>query len=370
MGTCCESKNNEKVQTSTQNYKKPSPQKFYNNQLITNTSNKVSNQKSITTKPTRYIYNKNFTPNDFAQMTQIYLSMLKKMPAPKKTIGQGGQAKVRKYYSTKFKRMVVEKVLVNKGEYEGILDEINLYKEGILLAGLDHPNVVKIYDLKTNPPAIIMEYCEHGSLRNILDTKKLNPLYKIYLIFSICKGLCYVHSQGIVHGDLKCDNILISGEKIGNFPVPKLADFGLGQIRPNKVFAGTLGYIAPEIYKGSGLNFKTDIFALGMVMFEILSGLRPLPSDPNRILSILEQGKIPCTKEVLRRAWELRIEEFLPGVKNDYWDAFYTLMIGCIDDDPEKRPPISAILIIVKKLYEILLEVTIDMTDKYMHSLY
>ena len=291
----------------------------------------------------------------------------------KQTIGGGGQGKIRKYYSYKFKRTVVEKVLNiysdNPGDEE-ILNAINLYKEAIFLAGLNHPNIVKIYDLISDPPTIIMEYCEHGSLRNILDKKILNPLYKIYLIYSICNGLNYVHSKGIVHGDLKCDNILLSGEKIGNFPIPKLADFGLSQFRPNKVIGGTPGFIAPEVFRGSGLNFKTDIFALGMIMFEIISGLKPLPSNPQLAILFLQQKKIPCTKEILRKAWELRIEELLPGINNAYFDAFYTLMISCIDDDPEKRPSISVIVTIVKKLYEILLDAVEDMNNESNNSLY
>ena len=138
-----------------------------------------------------------------------------------------------------------------------------------------------------------MEYCAKGSLRSILDKNiYLPPIYKIFLIYSICDGLGYIHHKGIIHGDLKCDNILLSDENkfyIGEYyyPIPKLADFGLSQICPNQVAAGTPGYIAPEVEKGSGLNFKTDIFALGMVMFEILSGLKPLPSDLELAMKLL-----------------------------------------------------------------------------------
>ena len=95
-----------------------------------------------------------------------------------------------------------------------------------------------------------------------------------------------------------------------------------------------------------------------MVMFEILSGLRPLPSDLETAMKCLEAGMIPCTKELLRKAWELRIEEFLPGIKNKYYDAFYTVMRKCIDEDPEKRPTILEIFLIVKTLYDILKEET------------
>ena len=66
----------------------------------------------------------------------------------------------------------------------------------------------------------------------------------------------------------------------------------------------------------------------------------------------------PCTKEVLRIAWETRCEELLPGIKKAYYDAFYTIMIKCIDDDPEKKPDILALFLVVRKLYKSLLKVT------------
>jgi len=329
-----------------------------------------SSQK--TKAETKTIDNINFTDNDVDRLAKIYFNMIMKMAMTnKETIGKGGQATIRKYYSPKFKKTVVEKVInINSNTRntigdKGILDAINLLKEAIFLYGFDHPNIVKIYDFKSDPPTIIMEYCAKGSLRNILDKKfYLPPIYKIYLIYSICNGLNYVHSKGIVHGDLKCDNILLSDEKryyVGKYyyPTPKLADFGLGQFHANNVAAGTPGFIAPEIFEGSGLNFKTDIFALGMVMFEILSGLRPLPTDPELAMIFLKEKKIPCTKEVLRKAWELRIEAFLPGINNAYYDAFYTIMVSCIDDDPDKRPDIFQIYSVVKVLYGIIVKISI-----------
>ena len=184
--------------------------------------------------------------------------------------------------------------------------------------------------------------------------------YKIFLIKSICSGLYYVHSKGIVHGDLKCDNILLSDEKrikIGEylFPIPKLADFGLGQFGDNNIVGGTPGFIAPEILKGSGLNFKTDIFALGMMMFEILSGLRPMPAQKEVILLCLTQKKIPLTKEVLRKAYEYKEESLLPGINNPMYNPFYAIMIECIKEDPEERPNIKQVYEIVQMLESLVL---------------
>ena len=312
--------------------------------------------------------NKNtITEKEFLKMQNTYFNMLSLMGYGKKTIGQGGQAKVRKYFSPKYKKTVVEKVINVSTETsleKELLDKINLCKEAILLFGCNYPNVVTIYDFLDNPPTIVMEYCAKGSLRNILDKNiYLPPLYKIFLIYSICDGLGYIHSKGIIHGDLKCANILLSDEKkyyIGKtyYPIPKLADFGLSQISPNKIMGGTPGFIAPEVFKGSGLNKKTDIFALGMVMFEILSGLSPLPSNLDLAMQYLKAKIPPCTKEVLRKAWEVRCEELLPGIKNHYYDAFYTVMIKCIEDDPEKRPTILSVYLIVQMLYKILKSVT------------
>ena len=159
----------------------------------------------------------------------------------------------------------------------------------------------------------------------------------------------------IVHGDLKCDNILLSDEKkvkIGEylFPIPKLADFGLGQFGDNHIVGGTPGFIAPEILKGSGLTFKTDIFALGMLMFEILSGLRPIPAQKEFILNCLANNKIPCTKEVLRKAYELKEESLLPGIRDPIYSGFYAIMIECIKEDPSNRPNIEEVYEIVKLL--------------------
>ena len=366
MGSvCCGKKEKEEhLKTTTTQHAPPiniykTPNKSSpNNKFIPHTPKIQNNNQLI--KP--HISNNNHFPNaklkqqnlitknDFMNMKKHYFNLMTIMAGNnKKTIGQGGQAKIRKYYSPKFKKMVVEKVIkvnmnltasAKKQEY---LDQINLCKEAILLSKCDYPNIVKIYDFIENPITIVMEYCAKGSLRSILDNKKifLPPLYKIFLILSICDGLGYIHYKGIVHGDLKCDNILLSDEKkyyIGNkyYPIPKLADFGLSQFSQNKIAVDTRGFVAPEIFEDSALNFKTDIFALGLIMFEILSGLRPLPLNLDLAMQLLDEGIPPCTKEVLKLAWEKKDEYFLPGIKNNYYDDFYTIMILCIDDDPKK----------------------------------
>ena len=332
------------------------------NQNPTNTTTKPQQEADIEKKSEEESLK--LSENQVEEMMdelQLFLSFLQSRTAQAQrvTIGQGGQGKITKYFSNKYQREVVEKIVnlnnCTRGTL-GISGIQSLIKEAVLLAGFDHPNIVKIFDFKPNPPTIIMEYCSKGSLRQILDKRVNLPLkYKIFLIRSICGGLCYVHSKGIVHGDLKCDNILLSDEKkvkIGDylFPIPKLADFGLGQFGDNNIVGGTPGFIAPEILKGSGLTFKTDIFALGMLMFEILSGLRPIPAQKEVIIAYLAQGKIPCTKEVLRKAYEIKEESLLPGIRNPIYNEFYGIMIECIKEEPTQRPNIGQVYEIVQML--------------------
>ena len=347
-----------------QNYRIP-------NEIPNNiSSSKYGFDKNSTRAQTK-INNNIIIQNELLRMQKIYRDMFALMESQKKTIGESGQAKIRKYYSQKFKKYVVEKVIkVNMSTKENsihkeMIVKSYLIKEILLLSKCNFPNVIKIYDIINDPLTIVMEYCDKGNLRSIIDKGfYLPPLYKIFLIYSICDGLGYMHFKGIIHGDLKCENILLSTEKkyfIGEsyYPIPKLADFGLNQIRPNTIWEGTPGYIAPEIfeqYTQNAITKKTDIFALGLVMFEILSGLRPLPSDMNLALKDLEGKILPCTKEILRIAWEQKIEELLPGINNAYYNKFYTIMICCIDDDPDKRPDILDLYLAVRKLYIILLK--------------
>ena len=379
--SCCGPKQEKPPVTSKQNppsVSMKSPQKKYS--IHQNNPEPKIRPKNIysstygfennSTRAQTKINNNIISQSDLLRIQKTYRNIFTMMVNQKKTIGQGGQAKIRQYYSPKFKKFVVEKVInVNKNTknnsaYQDLMNKINLIKEAMVLSQCNYPNVVKIYDFTKDPLTIVMEYCDKGSLRSIIDKGfYLPPLYKIFLIYSICDGLGYIHYKGIIHGDLKCDNILLSTEKkfiIGHsyYPIPKLADFGLSQIKPNKIVAGTPGYIAPEILEGSGLTKETDIFALGMVMFEILSGLRPLPSNMDLALQYLEAKIPPCTKEILRIAWDKRIEALLPGINNAYYDAFYTLMILCIDDNPKKRPDILSLFLCVRKLYIMLLEVS------------
>ena len=105
-------------------------------------------------------------------------------------------------------------------------------------------------------------------------------------------------------------------------------------------------------------------------MFEIINGLRPLLFDLNMAILFLEQKKIPCTKEVLREAWKQKCEESLPYVKYNYFKEFCTIKINCISDDSEERPNISQIYSVVEILYEVPINVAVDLMDDQSNESY
>lgn len=136
------------------------------------------------------------------------------------------------------------------------------------------------YDLQAAPPFIVMEYCEHGSLRGwVRDRKPWRTI--VESLGYITQGLAGIHKAGGFHRDIKPDNLLLKALDDGS-TITKVADFGLARI-PNPASdtmtfsaAGTPGYIAPEIMMGADFHSGADIYSLGVVALELLSGGRDL----------------------------------------------------------------------------------------------
>lgn len=170
-----------------------------------------------------------------------------------------------------------------------------LSNEGVIQASLDHPGIAKSLGMDTtgDPPYFITEYVQGRDLRELLDEKDVfEPAVALDMLLKILDVLEYAHSRGVIHQDIKPSNILISDD--GDV---KLTDFGLGHTTTGEslllsaslrseapTFGGTVPYIAPEIRDGSkDIDARSDLFSLGIVVFEMLTGQRPaggeVPSD-------------------------------------------------------------------------------------------
>ena len=161
-------------------------------------------------------------------------------------------------------------------------DDIDLlFREAKEMASLNHPHIVRITDFSTDKdpfhPYMVMEYIVGGSLATLLeDATELNPEQIANIALRLCDALNEAHKKGIVHRDIKPQNILMDGLN------PKLADWGiakvpgLGTIVGTGNFRGTYIYASPEQVTGkSDLDGRSDIYSLGIVLYELLSGAPP-----------------------------------------------------------------------------------------------
>ena len=199
-------------------------------------------------------------------------------------IGDGGMAVVYKAKCRLLNRFVALKILKPEFTKDAKFIE-NFRKESHAAASLSHPNIVSIYDVgrEGNINYIVMELVEGKTLSEIIE--KEAPLdYKqvIELTKQIASGLAIAHKHGIIHRDIKPHNILVNREGIA-----KIADFGIAKAvstttivsGTNETVMGSVHYFSPEQARGGYVDEKTDIYSLGIVMYEMLTGRVPFDGD-------------------------------------------------------------------------------------------
>ena len=174
-----------------------------------------------------------------------------------------------------------KKNIINESSKKKILYETNLMR------GLFHPSVTKILETFESEKymLIIMEYISGGNLQNFVKKRrKLSEKMAKILFRQIIQGIKYIHSRGIVHRDIKLENILLDLNNI-----IKICDFGVGKlVKPNTILKGQCGtpvYMAPEIIKGEGYHgFPVDIWSAGVALYIMLSGSLPFNKDKEHSL--------------------------------------------------------------------------------------
>ena len=183
----------------------------------------------------------------------------------------------------------------------------DLQREGTAVHGLQHPNIVRAlgFDPYAETPYLVMEYVPGTSLRPLITNRKLKPDDAVAVLRQVLAGLAYAHKSNLVHRDIKPENILVHErafrEGFGGEGLVKVTDFGLGKSSAVRVesialsqsgdsdaareIAGTLEYMPPEQRQGGQLDGRADLYACGVVLYEMLTGEKPagtdLPSDLN-----------------------------------------------------------------------------------------
>src|SRR5688572_19793831 len=206
-----------------------------------------------------------------------------------KKIGEGGMGSVYIAYQQPINRKVAVKVLLGKLADDEVAVK-RFEQEAIAISKMQHPNTVTIYDYGITEDSrlyIVMEFLKGKTLTQLLrqDTV-LPPSRACKIMRQVCASLGDAHAAGIIHRDLKPDNIFLSevgGDpdwvKVLDFGVAKLADTDNGALTQTGMIFGTPKYMSPEQAEGRPIDYRADIYALGVVMYELLAGRPPFVAD-------------------------------------------------------------------------------------------
>ncbi|MBZ0272600.1 serine/threonine protein kinase, partial [bacterium] len=192
-------------------------------------------------------------------------------------LGRGGMGVVYKARDSMLGRVVaLKRVLArdNKLVIKRFLGEAKS------IAALNHPNIIQIYDIGEDAEGLYIttEFVEGTDLYRLLRKKgALEGKVAIRLVIPICKAMAYAHARGVIHRDIKPANVLLTADGM-----PKIADFGLARLDDMKaqemtgMVMGTQSYASPEQFKDSKhVDHRTDIYSIGAMFFEMLTGIRP-----------------------------------------------------------------------------------------------
>jgi len=218
-------------------------------------------------------------------------------------LGSGGMSSVHKAVDRTLERTVAIKILA-----EHLSDDerfvARFRREALAVAKLIHPNIVQVYDtgIDDGRRYIVMEYAEGRSGAQVLQRHgPLDAETTVEIGIQACSGLDYAHRRGIIHRDVKPGNLMISGGPVGGGAqlAVKLTDFGIAraveQTRITQVGSviGTAAYLSPEQVRGEEATPATDVYALGVVLYQFLTGRLPYEGSSLAELAVRQQNEKP-----------------------------------------------------------------------------
>jgi len=250
----------------------------------------------------------------------------------RRLLGRGTTGVVYLAWQPHLRREVALKLLT-LGEYADEECRTRLRNEAHVIAGLEHPNVVKLFDAGEHErvPYLVLEHCPGGSLKDRLAAGPLRPCDAARLLATLARTMRLAHERGVIHRDLKPANILF-----GSDGEPRVGDFGLARLRdetagltPTLASVGTPAYAAPEQAGGAAptgavVTPAADVYALGAILYECLTGRLPFPGGS--AIAVLH-AKLTSDPAPLR--------QMEPSLPRD----LETICLTCLNRDPARRYP-------------------------------
>jgi tRNA A-37 threonylcarbamoyl transferase component Bud32 len=212
-------------------------------------------------------------------------------------LASGGMAQVWEATDETLRRRVAVKIL-----HDHLADPATIARfraEGVTAARLTHPGVVAIFDTCSHDglDAIVMEYVDGPTLRDVLDEQgALPPRRVVPIAIDVADALHAAHRLGLVHRDVKPANILMCPDgtvKVTDFGIAKVRDDGSSDLTLPGTFLGTAKYLAPEQVEGAPVDARTDVYSLGVVLYEMLSGTVPFSGDTDAAIALARLQRTP-----------------------------------------------------------------------------
>ena len=250
-------------------------------------------------------------------------------------LGNGGMGEVYKAEDTKLKRTVALKFLPLSFSYDEDAKK-RLIHEAQSASALDHPNVCTIYEIgeTDNGQIFISMACYEGeTLKEKIENGPLKIEEALNITLQICKGLGKAHKNGIIHRDIKPANIFITSDGM-----VKILDFGLAKTEDQTKLiniddtGGTINYMSPEQVRGEKVDFRTDIWSLGVIMYEMITGKRPFKGDYDQAILFLIMNEDPIPIIDLIPAIPPGLEQIINKTLAKYPDERYQHIDKVLND--------------------------------------
>ena len=266
-----------------------------------------------------------------------------------KSIGEGGMANVYLAYDTILDRNVAIKVL--RGDLANDEKFVRRFqREALSASSLSHPNIVAMYDVGEDDGLyyIVMEYVEGKTLKQLLKKRgSLTLSEAIDIMLQLTDGMAHAHDSYIVHRDLKPQNIMIQDD--GQI---KITDFGIAmalnstQLTQTNSVMGSVHYLPPEQAAGKGATIKSDIYSMGIIFYELLTGELPFKGD-SAVEIALKQMKEPLpdvhklNNDIPQSIENIILKATAKNPKNRYDDAksMHNDLLTALNDDRINEPP-------------------------------